>query len=285
MTIRQSAAGPQVVNKELTYDIAYELQELPDEAPLSAPEDHLSPIEDVVQEAPPSAPEVRLSYIEYELRKRRDLDAINKFTIGQLYWQAKQLLPHGQFEKWADGIDLYGRTARTEAMRIYEYCAGRPELAEKFAPTILTEMCRPRFPAEFRESLLNAGGFVGTQKQLLHAAERISRGEWTVDSPQVKRLHRDLDRQVIQEHADQVWDDLEKRMKNAEKQLKKLAGRGGPTGRQTVRERLKVIRQLRDWIEDDEGIYVNREEAEDSARQAARAARREEDALALLDKI
>jgi hypothetical protein len=114
------------------------------------------------------------------------------FEIGKLLVDAKELLPHGSFDKWIEENFHFSKSTAINFCRVYRVCLGQPELVEFFKPSILYHLCAPGFPKDLREAIFDnvTGVFDLSKKELLELAIKYNRGEIGLDSPEVQGFLR-----------------------------------------------------------------------------------------------
>jgi hypothetical protein len=131
-----------------------------------------------------------LDSIKEEIHIRSRALAYQIFEIGKLLVDAKDLLPHGSFEKWIEENFQFSERTALNFRNVYRVCMGQPELVEFFKPSILYHLCAPGFPEDLREAIFHnvAGVYDLSQKELLEVAIKYNKGEIKLDSPQVQNL-------------------------------------------------------------------------------------------------
>lgn len=189
----------------------------------------------------------RLTQIQHELERRGRAQRFNALEIGGLYYEAKKLLPHGNFKSWVEKVGLYSHSAALNYMRVYEVCCGRPELVEDIKPTALQIMCEPNFPDDLREEVFRHRGHNGTIEDLKKVAKRVQSGELQVESEDVQVLLRDVDYEARHKVLKEVLEALATDVEQTRRELQKLVPASAEVGQSSSKG---FLGEVKHWISD-----------------------------------
>jgi hypothetical protein len=131
-----------------------------------------------------------LNYVKKEIHLRARGILYQAYEIGKLLHDVKYRLPHGEFDNWVAENVPFSKSTALNYMRLYKYCLGHTEIIEFFKPSVLYEICTPKFPKNFRKLLFEnvTGVFDTSKKELLVVAFKWKKGVVTPKSPEVQKL-------------------------------------------------------------------------------------------------
>lgn len=93
----------------------------------------------------------QLNYIADEINTRINRFKHDVFNIGKLLTEAKELLPHGEFGNWVQNSCGLNHQTANNFMRVYGFCDGNPEIAEKISQSIIYKIASKNFPTQIKE--------------------------------------------------------------------------------------------------------------------------------------
>jgi hypothetical protein len=140
----------------------------------------------------------QLPLIADEINERVRGIKAEMYEVGRLLMEAKEMLPHGKFQKWIkDNFDFSYQTAKN-FMNVHGACIGRPELVETINASVLYQIAAPGFPADLRSCLLEHSMSLKdiSHKKIKDILRRYKKGEIGLDSPEIMALtkyHADED--------------------------------------------------------------------------------------------
>lgn len=157
-----------------------------------------------------------LDSIKEELKIRCNGLKHQIFEIGKLLFEAKEILPHGQFKSWInDNFEFCYETA-VNYMRVYTVCMGNPEIVEYFKPSSLYVIANPKFPKRLQEAL-----FVGvrgpvdiSRKDLVQLTLKYKKGELSISDNEVQDL-------LIKQRDISQWEEYKTELKSLNKLISK----------------------------------------------------------------
>lgn len=146
-----------------------------------------------------------LDLIIDEIRLRTSVAGEQVFYIGQLLYEAKQLLPHGSYEKWIERyLPNISLSTAKNFRDVYETFALSPNSIRHLQKSILYFLSSDKCNEQLKEAYLNAEE-VDTSislKELTALSVKMNRQELTIDSPEISRfIHLEQNRIKLHKYA------------------------------------------------------------------------------------
>ena len=131
-----------------------------------------------------------LDSLAEELKDRSRALKHQLFEIGRLIYEAKKILPHGEFKKWINLNFQHGYKTSYNCMRVYIACLGNPSIVEFFNPSCLYIIAKPSFPEDLREALFEGikGPVDVSVKELIEVTQKYKNGEISLESEEIQNL-------------------------------------------------------------------------------------------------
>ncbi|EIM63227.1 DUF3102 domain-containing protein [Desulfobacter postgatei] len=151
----------------------------------------------------PAQKEEILESIKVELKNRGTALKYQTFEIGRALCSAKKILVHGEFKPWVEANFNHSYKTAHNCMRVFEGCAGNPEIVEYLPSSCLYVICSPKFPEDLRQALFdNISGPVDvTKKDIVEIGMKFKMGEITIhDEPIQKLLVKQKQRTLFEKH-------------------------------------------------------------------------------------
>lgn len=157
-----------------------------------------------------------LDSIKEELEIRCNGLKMQIFEIGKLLFEAKEILPHGQFKPWINNNFEFCYETALNYMRVYTACMGHPEMVEYFKPASLYVIANPKFPKRLRQDLFEGvkGPVDITKKDLVQLALRFKKGELNISDKEVQDL-------LIRQRDISRWEEYKTELKSLNKVISK----------------------------------------------------------------
>jgi hypothetical protein len=140
----------------------------------------------------------RIGLIIEEIYRRASNIKREMLEIGRLLTEAKEIVGHGNFKKWIEEIFDFSYQTANNLMNVYRYCGGRPEIITTVKASVLYQISAPKFPKDLREHLFEHSQSledIGNER-MRKICEQYKKKEIGLDSPEVKELFRDLEKEV-----------------------------------------------------------------------------------------
>lgn len=118
--------------------------------------------------------------------------------IGGLLVDVKQKMRSKKsydFKKWVDSDNCpFSHSTALNYMRVYRFCAGAPELVNKFKPSVLYKLSAPSFPEELREEIkkhAEAPDFADSKKLHLFIAD-VANGKIDISKDEMQSRCKEI---------------------------------------------------------------------------------------------
>lgn len=140
------------------------------------------------KDAPDNENQLPLLVDEIKSRQHRIKNDLR--VIGGLLVESKELVGHGEFEKFVeDNFDFSISTARN-LMNVFIQCGAYPEIFDQINSTVLYQISAPNFPDELRKFMLNNTKLLDNinNKKVADIGKRFAKGEIDIESNEVQSL-------------------------------------------------------------------------------------------------
>lgn len=134
--------------------------------------------------------QAKLSRMAQEIRETNLSIKRDNLKIGRVLTEASQMLPHGQFHRWAKVECDFSKSTAYNLINLYAVCCGQPDIVKKISPSVLYFIGSKKFPDKLRKHLLKNASILNdiSNKAIRDVAKKFAHGELTLDSPEVEAL-------------------------------------------------------------------------------------------------
>lgn len=112
------------------------------------------------------------------------------FNIGALLVEAKEYLPHGEFQKWVEENFDFSYATANNFMNVYNACLENPDIVKSIKASALYTIAAPGFPGDLREFIFAHGNYLKDLKagEIQDICKRYKNKELTLESPEIQGL-------------------------------------------------------------------------------------------------
>lgn len=166
-----------------------------------------------------------LSLIAKEIKLRVEAIDDHAFYIGKLLFEAKQILPHGEYESWVEGnIPYISRSTAHNCKRVYEAFALSPTAVRSLKKSILYFISSPQCNEELKQAYLGCEFIDKTVSatKLRQISIRMNKGELSIGDEEVQKIIKAKEADIKKGYYISVLCDFSKYVEQINKKVRQI---------------------------------------------------------------
>lgn len=141
----------------------------------------------------------KLPLIVNKIRKITSSVKLEIYQIGKLLVEAKDIIKHGDFQKWIEDHFEFSHQAAVNFMNVYRCCLGRPDVVKTIKTSLLYQITAPGFPKDLREHIFKKKNQLNNikNKKMHDIYLRFKNKELDLESPEVQQLFKKNKNKIV----------------------------------------------------------------------------------------